>query len=123
MKIEGVIFLVYLIIPLECGPINGSNINIATCNCRAYQSCKWSSESAKRISSGTQLPGERQLFVDNICNKETQFVWCCRNDNGEEVVPTIDQLATLENQISTTTTTSGTYIILSVTYCNTYIHK
>ena len=79
MKIEGVIFLVYLIVPSEGGPINGSNdIDIATCNCRAYQSCKWSSESAKRISSGTQFSGERRLFVDNICDKETQFVWCCR---------------------------------------------
>ena len=112
MKIEGVIFLLYLIIPSQCGPINGSNdIDIATCNCRAYQSCKWSSESAIRISNGTQFPGEKQLFVDNICNKETQFLWCCRNDKGEEVAPTIDQLATLENQILTatsTTTTSGT---------------
>ena len=110
MKIHGVIFLLYLIIPSECGPINNSdNIDIETCNCRAYQSCKWSSESAKRISNGTQFPGEKQLFVDNICNNETQFVWCCRNDKGQEVVPSIDQLATLENQIlPTTTTMSGT---------------
>ena len=125
MKNLGVIFLLYLIIPSKCSPINGSNnIDIATCNCRAYQSCKWSSESAIRISNGTQFPGEKQLFVDNICNKETQFVWCCRNGNGEEVVPTINQLATLENQIlptTTTTTTSGTYINLSATYCDTYI--
>ena len=96
MKIVGVIFLLYLIIPSECGPIIDSNIDIATCNCQSYQSCKWSSESARRISSGTQFFGEKQLFVDNICNKEAQFVWCCRNDKGEDVVPTIDQLATLE---------------------------
>ena len=112
MKIEGVIFLLYMIIPSECGPINGSNdINIATCNCRAYQSCKWSSESAKRISSGTQFPGEVELFKDNICNKETKFVWCCRNNKGQEVVPNIDQLETLKNQIlisTTATTTSST---------------
>ena len=110
MKIENFIFLLYLIIPSQCGPINGSDIDIATCNCQAYQTCKWSSDSAKRISSGTQSTEEKQVFVDNICNKETQFVWCCRNDKGDEVVPTIDQLATLENQIltTTTTTTSGT---------------
>ena len=90
MNIAGVIVLLYLIIPSECGPINGSNIDIETCNCRAYQSCKWSSESAIRISSGTQFSGEIQLFKDNICNKETQFVWCCRNDKGQEVVPNID---------------------------------
>ena len=114
MKIEGVISLLYLIIPSECGRLNGSNSDIATCNCRAYQSCKWSIESARRISSGTQFPGEVQIFQNNICNKETQFVWCCRNVNGEEVVPTIDQLANLENQIltatATTTTTPGIYI-------------
>ena len=108
MKIEGVIFLLYLIIPSECGRLDGSNSNIATCNCRAYQSCKWSIESARRISSGTQFPGEVQIFQNNICNKETQFVWCCRNGNGEEDVPTIDQLVTLENRISTTTTTTTT---------------
>ena len=124
MKIENFIFLLYLIIPSQCGPINGSDIDIATCNCQAYQTCKWSSDSAKRISSGTQSPGEKQVFVDNICNKKTQFVWCCRNGNGEEDVPTINQLATLENQIlptTTTTTTSGTDIKLPATYCNTYI--
>ena len=49
------IFLLYLIIPSKCGPINVSNMDIATCNCQAYQSCKWSSESAKQISSGTQF--------------------------------------------------------------------
>ena len=111
----GLLFITHSI-PSECGPLIGSNIDIATCNCQAYQSCKWSNDSAKRITTGTQFPGERQIFKDNICNKETQHVWCCTNGKGEEVVPTTDQLATLKKQTSTisTATTSGTYFYLQL---------
>ena len=41
-------------------------------------------------------PEERQIFVDNICNFTTQFVWCCTNSKGQEVLPTADQLRILK---------------------------
>ena len=108
MKTETAIFLLSLIISSECGPLIGSNIDIATCKCQAYQSCKWSNESATRINSGTQFPGEIQIFKDNICIKQTKSVWCCRIGKGKEVFPTTDQLVSLKKQTSTiSTTTSG----------------
>ena len=93
---------------LSEGRPNLSDIDIATCKCQSYQSCKWSNESAKRITSGKQFPGEIQIFKDNICNKEAKLVWCCRNGDGKEVFPTTDQLESLKKQTSTISTTSGT---------------
>ena len=81
---------------LSEGRPNLSDIDIATCKCQSYQSCKWSSDSSNRINSRTQFPGERQIFVDNICNFTTQFVWCCTNSRGQEVLPTADQLNILK---------------------------
>ena len=39
-----------------------SDIDIGTCKCQSFQTCQWSNESFKRINSGTQFPGETQLF-------------------------------------------------------------
>ena len=39
-----------------------SDIDIGTCKCQSFQTCQWSNESFERINSGTQFPGETQLF-------------------------------------------------------------
>ena len=36
------------------------------------------------------------MFKDNVCNKETQFVWCCTNGKAEQVLPAADQLRILK---------------------------
>merc|ERR1711935_136680 len=80
---------------LSEGRPNG-DIDIETCKCQSYQSCQWSIDTSNRINSKTHFPGEIDIFVDNICNNENKFVWCCTNGKGQEVVPTADQLEILK---------------------------
>ena len=81
---------------LSEGRPNLSDIDIETCKCQSYQSCQWSIDSSNRINSQTQFIGEKKIFKDNICNFTTQFVWCCTNSKGQEVLPTADQLNILK---------------------------
>ena len=81
---------------LSEGRPNLSDIDIETCKCQSYQSCKWSIDSSNRINSQTQFIGEKKIFKDNICNFTTQFVWCCTNSKGQEVLPTAEQLNILK---------------------------
>ena len=53
--------LLFLLYTLSEGRPN-SDIDIGTCKCQSFQTCQWSNESFERINSGTQFPGEKQLF-------------------------------------------------------------
>ena len=90
------LFLLQFYTLSEGRPNSESGIDIATCKCQSFQSCKWSIESINRITSGTQFPGETQIFKDNICDPKTQFVWCCTNNKGKEVLPAANQLRILK---------------------------
>jgi hypothetical protein len=50
-----------------------SDIDIGTCKCQSFQTCQWSNESFERINSGTQFPGETQLFKGILVLKPCIF--------------------------------------------------
>ena len=80
-----------------------AKVDIATCECVPFQSCKWSNETFALIQSTKEIQ-LKNLFRINICEPEKQQVWCCEDgkhpDNEEQLKELNDKLKSCNDNVS-----------------------